>query len=163
MSLLRLNDAKRRNFNQTTAVVCRGGIYTGRHSVWIRSNKKSANMKLTSFQFCPVAACGTAADRESQPPKNTFSRWTTVIKDVCKRFFWSIKVLYLWTFPWAQKNSFKICKQETLAYIFKGAAQPGSKPERKKPFTAIMSINQSINLSKLYCRLAAPTNVVQQR
>lgn len=80
-----------------------------------------------------------------------------------KGFFWSIKVLYLWTFPWAQKNSFKICKQETLAYIFKGAAQPGSKPERKKPFTAIMSINQSINLSKLYCRLAAPTKAVQQK
>lgn len=71
-SSLRLNDAKRRNFNQTTAAVCRGGIYTGRHSVWIRSNKKSANMKLTSFQFHPVAACGTAADREPTAPKKYF-------------------------------------------------------------------------------------------
>lgn len=86
-SSLRLNDAKRRNFNQTTAAVCRGGIYTGRHSVSIRSNKKSATMKVMSFQFCPVAACGTAADREPTAPKNTFSRWTTVIKDVCKKFF----------------------------------------------------------------------------
>lgn len=71
-SSLRLNDAKRRNFNQTTAAVCRGGIYTGRHSVWIRSNKKSANMKVMSFQFCPVAACGTAADREPTAPEKYF-------------------------------------------------------------------------------------------
>lgn len=114
-SSLRLNDAKRRNFNQTTAAVCRGGIYTGRHSVWIRSNKKSANMKVTSFQFHPVAACGTAADREPTAPEKYFLQMDHRDKRCLQKgFFLSIKVLYLWTFPWAQKNSFKICKQETL-------------------------------------------------